>query len=120
MLRRVLFFVPTLLFALTAGSQFSVGPVAAASGVKLTGPSSVAGDSTFALSFALPAGTAAFEGRVLINSGAAQVVGIALNGGVTMQPQEIANGYSIGAYGMPTGRSKSIQIVLAPQAAGEV
>ena len=110
-----------LLVGLIGGGQLFVQPVAAAAALHVSAPANVSTDATFALTFQLPASTAAFQGRVLVDSSAAEVVGVApVSGGVGSAAEETTGGYTVAAYGLPTGRAKTMQVVLSATASGTV
>ena len=71
-----------------------------------------------AVTFRLPASVAAVDGRLLFDTSAAEVVGLApVGGGIGFRPEQIDGGVAFGAYGLrPTGNNVIVRVVTAPMA----
>ena len=83
--------------------------------VTLTAPKTARSDSTFGLTLTLPSEVAAFDGRVLLKRGSAEVVGLALPGkGTAMRPEDSPGGYAVGAYELESASDTTrVDVVVA-------
>ena len=92
------------------------------SGLRLTVPASATTDTSVAVEFRLPGQVAAVDGRILIDTDRAEVVGVApLGAGFAMAPQQIHGGAAFGAYGLRAVNGQTtIRIVLAPRVEGKL
>ena len=98
--------------------------VDAASGgkVSLQVPSSVTPGVVAAVTLRLPKTVAAVDGRILVASGAADLVGVAPVGkGSALSPVAIDGGFAFGAYGLaPKGGTVTLRLVLVPKVSGNL
>jgi CSLREA domain-containing protein len=110
-----------LLGTVMPGSVSAVGP-AGLSGVTMRVGARATPGELFAITLSLPPSVAAFDGRVYVADGAAEVIGVATGGaGTAFMPVEIRGGYAIGAYGLqPSGSSTDVEIVVNPLHAGRL
>ena len=110
-----------LLGTVMPASVAAVGP-GAPSGVAIGANATATPGHLFAVTLSLPPSVAAFDGRVFVAGGAAEVIGVATNGvGTAFMPVEIRGGYAIGAYGLqPSGSSTPVEIVVNPLRAGRL
>jgi CSLREA domain-containing protein len=94
----------------------------AATPISIDAPATVAPEITTAVTLRLPDGVAAVEGRVLVDSSAAQLVGVAASsGGKSLAPTETAKGFAFGVYGMKaSGTKNDVSLVLMPHVAGQL
>ncbi len=114
---------------LVAGAILGAPAAAAAAGtpadaglVRVTLPAAGSAAETLALEFSLPAQAAAVDGRILFDTTAAEVVGVApAGGGSALAPQQIDGGVAFGAYGLRArGGRTTLRVVIAPLAAGQL
>ncbi len=84
--------------------------------LSMTAPSRVVRNLSDAIEFRLPRNVAAVEGRLVYDSSAVEVVGLAPQGqGTSFRPVDIAVGVAFGAYGLkPSGSHTVMRIVVAP------
>jgi CSLREA domain-containing protein len=116
MLRRISLFIA--LAALFAGAV-NVTTATTSATLRLNVPATASTATSVAVTFNLPAGIAAVEGRLLLDKSAAEVVGLApVGGGVALTPVEIPTGYAFGAYGMSQKSKTTIRIIVAPEVQG--
>ncbi len=75
-----------------------------------------------AVTVRLSLNVAAVDGRVLVTSGAAQLIGVAPAGrGSALRPEEVAGGYAFAAYDLhPAHGQNLVQLVFDPQVRGAV
>ncbi|HYI21505.1 MAG TPA: hypothetical protein VEX62_02615, partial [Candidatus Limnocylindrales bacterium] len=111
-----------LTLSLTAAMFVGAGGVAAGRVVTdglISGlPSVATTDTSSAFALKLPAGAAAVEGRVYLDTSAAEVIGIAPSGkGTALEPVEIQGGYAFAAYGLS---GDTLNIVIAAKTAGRL
>jgi CSLREA domain-containing protein len=109
----------TLAVCLSASATLGAGS-APQGKLSLTVPVGVDGQTSVALEFSLPGKVAAFDGRLLFDTAAAELVGLApLGGGNALSPQLLADGAAIAAYGLrPSAGKTRMRIVLDAQSAG--
>ncbi len=114
---------------LVCGAILGAPAAAAAAGtpadaglVRVTLPAAGSAAETLALEFSLPAQAAAVDGRILFDTTAAEVVGVApAGGGSALAPQQIDGGVAFGAYGLRArGGRTTLRVVIAPLAAGQL
>jgi len=117
---RQIAFALTLLGLLV--SQASIAQGASVSQVRLSVPASAAADESFALDLKLPAGIAAIDGRLLYDSKALELIGVATSGnGTAFAPVSITGGAAFGAYGLKAAStSTTLHLVVEPKVSGSV
>src|SRR3954468_15727739 len=99
MIRRITA-LATLIVALLSASVIPAS-AAGATPITLDAPSSVQMGVTTAVSLHLPSSVAAVEGRLFVNTQAAEFIGVAPRGGGTaLTPVSVRGGYAFGAYGL--------------------
>jgi CSLREA domain-containing protein len=78
--------------------------------------------SLFGVTLDLPAEVAAFDGRVLVKTGAAEVIGVALSGkGTALRPELAGGAFAVGAYGLePVDGAVRLDLAIAATAAGRL
>jgi CSLREA domain-containing protein len=104
-----------------AGALAVPGFASASTPVSIVAPSSVEPDVTTAVTVKLPNGVAAVEGRVLVDSSAAELVGVVASGGKSLSPTQTTDGFAFGVYGMTTRAAKNdLSLVLMPHVAGQL
>src|SRR4051794_8105273 len=107
------------LFLLSAANVQAASSTSAS--LKLVVPANADTSTSIAVSFSLPVGTAAVDGRLLLDKSAAEVVGLApVGGGVALVPVEISGGYAFGSYNLSTKGKPTIRIIIAPQVPGQI
>ena len=112
-------FAMACLAALSASSVVAAQP-AAPGRVSIEVPAQTTASSPFAITLTLPRGTAAAEGRVLLNSSAAEVVGLAsLGGGAALAPAEVSGGYAFAAYNLRAA-TPILRIAVVPHVSGHI
>lgn len=88
--------------------------------VNVAVPARAEAGATFAITLTLPRGTAAVEGRVLVDSNAAEVVGLApMGGGAALTPAEITGGYAFAAYNL-RGSLPQLKVAVVSHVSGRV
>jgi len=101
---------------------FPTAVAQASSAISLDVPSSFTLDQSNALTLHLPANVAAIEGRVLVDSSVATLIGVApVNKGTALSPADVDGGYAFGVYGMP-GRAgqNDLRLVFQALSAGQI
>lgn len=91
-------------------------------GLDLSSPAAATVGEVFAVQILLPSNVAAFDGRVLVATNAAEVIGLAPSGGGSaLRPEPGVDGVAIGAYDLvvPAG-SLSASVVLNPLRPGRL
>ncbi len=113
--------------ALAAGLFLPAGATAVsapqlAADASLSAPRSADSTTVFGVTLDLPADVAAFDGRVLVKEGAAEVIGLALRGkGTALRPELSASGFNVAAYGLaPADGANAVDIAIAAEAAGKL
>ncbi|MCY7416894.1 MAG: right-handed parallel beta-helix repeat-containing protein [Chloroflexi bacterium] len=122
-MRRTLMLSVLLSLALGAIGSAAPPPTDAASGkVVITLPGSVTRGKLTAARFSLPGNFAAVDGRVLVSTKAAEVVGVAVAKGATsMMPVAVTGGYAYGAYGLKAIKGRTyLDVVLLPRKSGRI
>ncbi len=91
-------------------------------GLSLVVPAKVDPDASFSFEFRLPARVAAVDGRVLLDTSVAEVVGLApVSGGTALAPVQIPGGVAFGAYGLNARHGRTtMRVVVAPQAEAQL
>ncbi len=94
----------------------------AAPALSLALPSQVTLDASNAIMLHLPNSIGAIEGRVLVDSSVAELVGVApAASGTALSPVEIPGGYAFGAYGLRAkGGHNDLRLVFVPYAQGQI
>jgi CSLREA domain-containing protein len=112
--------IATVALGTAAGLAAAAG--AGGTGLSLSVPAHTDTDTSFALALRLPTGVAAVDGRVLFDTAAAELVGVAPAGaGSALAPVEINGGAAFGAYGLrATNGHTLLNIVLAPHTDGQL
>jgi PKD repeat protein len=109
---------------LLASASVQAGPASAEEELTLDAPAEVERGIATAVEFRLPKQVAAVDGRLFIDTSAAEVVGLApAGGGHAFMPEEIsgAEGVAFGAYGLkPTRGHTLMRIVVAPLSEGRL
>jgi CSLREA domain-containing protein len=95
---------------------------AASSNVIITLPVRVTRDRLTSARISLPGTVAALDGRVLVSSKAAEVVGVAVpRKAVSMMPVAIRGGFAYGAYNLKTSNGRTVvDVVLLPHKSGRI
>ncbi len=91
-------------------------------GIVIEAPAAGDVGALFALTLVLPSDVAAFDGRVLVAPGAAEVIGVAPAGsGTAFRPEAVAGGYAIGVFGLvPDGDTSTVSVVVEPLRRGRL
>src|ERR671916_355642 len=96
---------PALTLLLVLVAAFGAGEALGARGsndagiLSLSVPAVADGDTSVDVEFSLPGAVAAVDGRLLLNTSAAEIVGVApVGGGTALAPQPIPGGAAFGAY----------------------
>lgn len=107
-----------MVLTLLGGAFEALAGSSSAKGISLVTPATVVRDAGFAIEFRLPDKVSAVDGRILIDTSVAEVVGLApVGGGSALSPVEIPGGVAFGAYGLNSRNGRTaMRIVLAPQA----
>ena len=105
-----------------AASALAAPGASTSSGLHFSVPASATTDASVAVEFRLPGQVAAVDGRILIDTDRAEVVGVApLGAGFAMAPQQIQGGAAFGAYGLRAVNGQTtIRIILAPRVEGKL
>ena len=111
-----------LLTALVAVTAIFVLPTAADARSKITIdlPHNVSSGVVAAATIKLPRSVGAIDGRVLVDPGSAELVGVApLGAGTSISPVEVTGGYAFGAYGMTPRKGRvEVRLVFMPVVSG--
>src|SRR3954451_15386796 len=93
-----------------------------ADGISLSAPSGVEQDLSSALTLRLPGRVSAVSGRVLYDTSAAELVGIAPKGkGQVLSPVDVQGGSAFAAYGLKASNGSTVlRIIFVAQAVGRV
>lgn len=85
-------------------------------------PANVQADSSFAFEFRLPSRAAAVDGRILLDTDVAEIVGLApVGGGSALAPVEIPGGVAFGAYNLNSSHGRTtMRVVVAPHAEAQL
>jgi len=85
-------------------------------------PTVAARSRAVGITLRLPAGVAAVDGRVFMQTGSAELLGVAPRGGGTaLRPVQIRGGAGFGAYGLAsTGSETLVDLVLVPHRTGHI
>jgi len=114
--------VTRLLIALVALTAVFAVPFGAAaqSTVEIVLPQNVSSGVVAAATIKLPLKVAAIDGRVLVESGSAELIGVApLGVGTTLSPVQVTDGYAFGAYGMKPRKGRvELRLVFLPKVSG--
>ena len=96
--------------------------VSAATGVTVSAPATVAADLSNAITLHVPKNIAAIEGRVLVQDGAAELVGVAPTGaGTALSPMAVPGGYAFGVYGLKAKKATTdIRLVFVSSVPGQL
>ena len=122
-MRRTLLISVLLSLALgTIGSAAPQPTEAASSRVIITLPVRVTRDRLTSARISLPGSVAALDGRVLVSSRAAEVIGVAVSRkGVSLMPVAIKGGFAYGAYNLrPYNGRTVVDVVLLPHTSGRI
>ena len=122
-MRRTLLISVLLSLALgTIGSAAPQPTEAASSRVIITLPVRVTRDRLTSARISLPGTVAALDGRVLVSSRAAEVIGVAVSRkGVSLMPVAIKGGFAYGAYNLrPYNGRTVVDVVLLPHMSGRI
>ena len=122
-MRRTLLISVVLSLALGAIGSAAPPPTdAASSRIVITLPTSVTRGRLTSARISLPGSVAALDGRVLVSSKAAEVVGIAVpRKGVSLMPVAIKGGYAYGAYNLRAYHGRTVvDVVLLPHKSGRI
>ncbi|MGI8534428.1 MAG: CSLREA domain-containing protein, partial [Candidatus Limnocylindrales bacterium] len=118
------FSLALVLVSLAVVGGSSMAAVAAVPGpaLAITTPERVARDRAFEITLRLPEGTAAVDGRVLFDTHAMELLGVApLGGGVGLRPVEMRDGAAFGAYGLRSSTGATVlRLVFVASRAGRV
>jgi CSLREA domain-containing protein len=108
--------------ALGGGAGLALAGGSGGDGLSLSAPSHADTDTSFAIELQLPARVAAVDGRILFDTTAAELVGVAPAGtGTGLAPVEITGGAAFGAYGLtPSNGHTLLNVVLAPHVDGRL
>ncbi|MEP7377972.1 MAG: PKD domain-containing protein [Chloroflexota bacterium] len=118
------FVIASVTVALTA--LFPMGSLAAENTqtrtLTVAAPTRVELDTSTALEFRLPKNAAAVDGRILFDSGAAELLAVApKDGGTSLTPVEIPGGAAFGAYGLKSSAGQTVlRVLMTPHVAGAV
>ena len=90
--------------------------------IVITLPTSVTRGRLTAARVSLPGSVAALDGRVLVSSKAAEVVGVAVpRKGISLMPVAIKGGYAFGAYNLRAAHGRTVvDVVLLPHKSGSI
>lgn len=107
--------------ALAINTAGPVPPTATLS-VSVSAPSSITPGTLAAVTVTLPSSVAAVDGRLLLQKGSADVIGVAPVGkGTAFAPEAISGGAAFGAYGLVPARGHTIlRFVLDPKVKGRL
>jgi CSLREA domain-containing protein len=122
-MRRILMLSVLLSFALGAIGSAAPPPTdAASSKVTISLPGSVTRGKLTSARISLPGKVAAVDGRVLVSSKAAEVIGLAVpRKAVSLMPVAIKGGYAFGAYNLKASHGRTIvDVVLLPRKSGRI
>jgi CSLREA domain-containing protein len=122
-MRRTLLFSVLLSLALGAiGSAAPPSTDAASSKVTISLPSTVTRGKLTMARINLPGSVAAVDGRVLVSTKAAEVVGVAVpRHAFSLMPVAVQGGYAFGAYGLRAAHGRTvIDVVLLPRKSGKL
>ena len=105
-----------------AACAFQASVVQAASAtLTLTAPKSAPIGLTTALALKLPAGVSAVDGRLLFDSSALELVGVAPGGaGTAFAPVVVNGGAAFGAYGLNTAKATTLNLVVVAHVAARI
>jgi CSLREA domain-containing protein len=87
--------------------------------LRIVAPHQVESGSTAAITLKLPAGIAAVDGRIFIDTRFAELVGVSGRGATALTPQQFADGYAFGVYGLPASNA-AVTISVATNADGRL
>jgi CSLREA domain-containing protein len=95
--------------AVTAGSGVALAASASGLGLTISVPAKLAAGVSDAVALRLPSRIGAVDGRILFDTSAAEVVGVAPAGkGTALAPVEIPGGVAFGAYGLSASGNKTV------------
>ncbi len=122
MRRTLLLSVLSSLVFVAVGSGAPPSTAAASSKVVISLPTRVTRDRLTSAHISLPGSVAAVDGRVLVSSRAAEVIGVAVGRkAVSLMPVAIKGGYAYGAYGLTATRGRTyLDVVLLPHKSGRI
>ena len=122
-MRRTLLLSVLLSLALGAIGTAAPSPIdAASSRITISLPTRVTRDKLTSARISLPGNVAAVDGRVLVSTKAAEVIGVAVpRRGVGLMPVAVTGGYAYGAYGLRAANGRTIiDVVLLPKRSGKL
>ena len=122
-MRRILLLSVVLSLALSAVGSAAPPPTdAASSRVVISLPGSVTRGRLTSARISLPGRVAAVDGRIMVSSKAAEVVGVAVpRRAVSLMPVAITGGYAFGAYNLRAAHGRTIiDVVLLARKSGSI
>lgn len=104
------------------GGLLSAPATSAAARALIEVPADAPRGTATAISLSLPKGAAAIDGRLLVQDGAAELIGVApVGGGETLAPTAVDGGFAFAAFGLrASGGRPVLRLVIVPRQAGRL